>query len=208
MRLDRLEVRYLITLGELHRYWGEVSGDSGHLANAQDAFERAARLKPNDVEIHAGLADTLLLRGEPARAMAAAQHARELHRLYWYPQDVQARAHQALDQPDEAMWVAGEALTNAQHSPGLKTASAFDVERLRQVIRTALASGRTAIRPGELVRADGSPAIYVVDDTMHKRQIMSEAAFASCGYQRSAVRDFYAPVLAELPSGADHPGCR
>jgi hypothetical protein len=43
---------------------------------------------------------------------------------------------------------------------------------------------------------------------MHKRQIVSEAALASCGYQASAVRDFYAPVLAELPSGADHPGCR
>src|SRR5262249_13453680 len=55
IRLIPYEARYHTTLGELHRYWAEVSGEPSHLAAALTSFQQAVYLKPNDVEIHAGI---------------------------------------------------------------------------------------------------------------------------------------------------------
>ncbi len=207
VRLDPLEARYHLTLGELHRYWAEVAETPGPLAVALASFERAARLKPNDVEVHAGIADTLLLRGEAAAAAERARYAAGLLPTYWYPYAVEARAQRRLDQPAEALRAAGDALTWAVRGPGQKQASAHDLERLREIVRWAIASGRTPLRPGVLARGAGSHPVYLIDDAGQKRWLVSEAALQSCGYTQQQVQLFADALLAEVPSGPDIAGC-
>jgi tetratricopeptide (TPR) repeat protein len=138
-RRNPLEVRYLITLAELQRYWSEVDGRPTHVAAALANFARAADLKPNDVEIHAGAADTLLLAGNPSAAVEQARHAAELLPTYWYPYSVLAQAYLALGQYPEAAAAAQAGLDHAPTAAGLKPASPFDLQRLRSVLSAAQA---------------------------------------------------------------------
>jgi tetratricopeptide (TPR) repeat protein len=135
-----LEVRYHLTLGELHRYWAEVGAEPAHLAAALASFERAAALKPNDVEIHAGIADALLLSADPSRAVTVGQHAKDLLPTYWYPYAVLARAYLAIGEPAEALQAAQDALYYVPWSPTLKRPSPYDLDRLQTVISAAQAA--------------------------------------------------------------------
>jgi tetratricopeptide (TPR) repeat protein len=156
-RRNPLEVRYLITLAELQRYWSEVDGRPTHVAAALANFARAADLKPNDVEIHAGAADTLLLSGNPNAAVERGRHAAELLPSYWYPYSVLAQAYLALGQYPEAAAAAQAGLDHAPTAAGLKPASPFDLQRLRSVLSAAqtAATGPPQRWPGLVSGADG-----------------------------------------------------
>ncbi|MBX5492836.1 MAG: O-antigen ligase family protein [Chloroflexi bacterium] len=134
IRRDPLEFRYQYTLGELYRYWGELSEDPARLAQARVLFEQAAALKPNDVEVEAGIADTLLLLGDTAQALARAERARALLPTYWYPHAILARAHAARGESAQAVAAARRALETAPVTRGVKGLSAFERERLQRII--------------------------------------------------------------------------
>jgi O-antigen ligase/tetratricopeptide (TPR) repeat protein len=146
LRRNPLEVRHYITLAELQRYWSEVEGRPTHATAALANFAHAATLKPNDVEIHAGRADTLLLAGDPAGAVQAGQRAAELLPSYWYPYSVLARAYLALGRPAEAYAAAQTGLVYAPRSYGLKPASPFEVQRLRATASAAEQAGQGGAR--------------------------------------------------------------
>src|SRR5581483_2800203 len=114
--------------------WGEVANEPAHLGPALASFQRAADLKPNDVEIHAGIADTLLLRDDPARAVESGEHARDLLPTYWYPYSVLARAYRKLQWDAAAHDAAERALDLARNDLGFKSASSYDLEQLRQIV--------------------------------------------------------------------------
>jgi tetratricopeptide (TPR) repeat protein len=207
LRQHPLESRYYLTFGELYRYWGEAAVNPLRLLDAIGLFERAAALKPNDVEIQTGLGDALLIRGERARGLAAARHATALLPSYWYPFDVAARAHQTLGQQPQALAAASRAIELAPDKRGIKTATNFDIERLRQVIRQAIASGQTAVRPGALVLALPSQTPYQLDGAGQKRRFVSLQAAQNCGYRADEAPRVSDVVLAEVPAGPDHPRC-
>ncbi len=129
-----LEARYHSTLGELYRFWSEVSGDSTYLTPALASFQRAAYLKPNDVEIYAGIADALLLRDDPARAVQAGTHARDLLPTYWYPYSVLARAYRMMNWDAVAYEAADAALSLARRDLGFKSATQYDLDQLREIL--------------------------------------------------------------------------
>ncbi len=137
LRLDPLEARYYLTLGELYRYWAEVANEPAYTQPAIAWFERAAVLKPNDVEIYAGIADALLLAGDPERAVATARYATTLLTTYWYPYAVLAHAYTALGRPAEAWEAAQTALAYASLTTGTKSPSPYELSRLRAVTTTA-----------------------------------------------------------------------
>jgi tetratricopeptide (TPR) repeat protein/O-antigen ligase len=137
LRLDPLEFRYWWTLGELYRYWGELSEDAARLHQARELFERAAALKPNDVEAEAGLADTLLLLGDPATAIVRAERARALLPRYWYPYAILARAYERQGELARAREAAEQALATAPITRGVKGLSAFERTRLEGIIQRA-----------------------------------------------------------------------
>jgi tetratricopeptide (TPR) repeat protein len=130
-----LEPRYHSTLGELYRFWAEVANEPSYLAPALASFQRAAYLKPNDVEIYAGIADALLLRDDPARAVETAEHARDLLPSYWYPYSILARAYRAMQWDAAAYEAADTALSLASRADlGFKAASPYDLDQLRQIV--------------------------------------------------------------------------
>jgi tetratricopeptide (TPR) repeat protein len=135
--LNPFEVRYLISLAELQRYWSELDGRPTHLPAALANFARAAALKPNDVEIYAGIADSYLLSGDPAAAVDAALHANALLGSYWYPYSVLARAYLALGRPVEAYAAAQSGLEYASARFGPKPASPFELQRLQATAAAA-----------------------------------------------------------------------
>jgi len=137
IRIEPPEFRYQWTLGELYRYWGELSGDAARLERARTLFERAAALKPNDVEAEAGLADTLLLLGDPPAAIARAERARALLPSYWYPYAILARAYEARGEPARAREAAQQALATAPVTRGVKGLSAAERARLEAIIQRA-----------------------------------------------------------------------
>jgi tetratricopeptide (TPR) repeat protein len=141
LRRNPVEARYHVTLGELYRYWAEVAEESSHLAAALASFQQAAYLKPNDAEIYAGIADALLLRADPARAVEVGEHARALLPTYWYSHAVLARAYLTLGWPKEALEAAQRALAYASLGGfGAKPAGPYDVDRLRGVVSAARAA--------------------------------------------------------------------
>jgi predicted Zn-dependent protease len=110
-------------------------------------FGHAASLKPNDVEIHAGTADSLLLAGDPAGAVAASRRAIELLPTYWYPYSVLARAYLALGEPTEA-YAAAEAGLQYARKLSVKPATPFELQRLRQTADAAQQARRDGIPGG------------------------------------------------------------
>lgn len=207
VRRNPLEARYYATRGELYRYWAEVAKAPEHLPDALASFQRATALKPNDVEVQAGIADALLLGGDSARALEAARRAVALLPTYWYPYAVEGRAALASGNSTEALLAAGQALRYASVTAGQKNASASEQDRLRKIIAQAIASGQTPVQPDALVRNDYSGATYRIDDELRKRLVPTAAALAACGYPPDAVQVLPDPVVAWLPTGPDLTGC-
>jgi tetratricopeptide (TPR) repeat protein/O-antigen ligase len=133
VRLIPVEPRYFTTLGELHRYWAEIANDPSHLAKALASFQQAGYLKPNDAEIYAGIADALLLRQDPARAVDYGARARDLLPNYWYPYSLLAQAYRMLGWSELAHDTAELAISAARRNIGFKTATSYDLDRLREV---------------------------------------------------------------------------
>jgi tetratricopeptide (TPR) repeat protein len=206
VRRNPLEARYWATLGELDRYWGEVAAVPEHLPAALASFERAAALKPNDVEVHSGIADARLLAGDAAGALAEARYAVTLLPFYWYPYDVEARAALAAGDPSTALEAAGNALMYVPYSSGLKAASTFERDRLRNVVADALASGQSAVQPGALVRDVYFGTTYRIDDGLQKHLIPA-ALLASCAYPTDRIAVLPEPVVSALASGPEAAGC-
>jgi hypothetical protein len=206
VRRNPLEARYRATLGELDRYWAERASQRERLADAVANFERAAALKPNDVEVYAGIGDSLLLLGEPAQALAAGRRAVMLLPTYWYAQDVAARAALATGDPTSALVAAGYALKYATANVGVKPASPYELERLRQVVVQALATGETPVQPGALLRNDTTHRIYRVDEQGRARPI-PDAVLARCAIPASAAYVLPDPLLPLLPAGPELDGC-
>jgi O-antigen ligase len=152
LRRNPLDVRHYIALAELQRYWSEVDQQPTHLTAAIENFARAASLKPNDVEVHAGTADCLLLAGDPRGAVAAGLRATELLPTYWYPYSVLARAYLALGEPAEAHAAAQAGLDYAR-GVSVKPASAFELQRMRLTADAA----QEARRDGSPAHTDGAP---------------------------------------------------
>jgi len=206
-RLNPLEARYYSTLGELYRYWADVAGQPEHLAAAEASFARAAALKPNDVEIHAGLGDTLLLAGDAEGALAEGREATALLPDYWYGHDVVARAALALGDPTAALLAAGRALWNAGSTPaGVKAPTPYELDRLRQVLLDAVGTGATPVRPGALLRNDVSGSVYRIDEQGRAR-VLSPALAATCAAPPANVYPLPDTVLPNLPAGPALDAC-
>jgi tetratricopeptide (TPR) repeat protein len=205
-RLNPLEARYYSTLGELYRYWAELAQQPERLPLAIASFEHAATLKPNDVEVHAGLSDSYLLAGDPARAFAEGRAAEGLLPGYWYAYAATARAALALGDATTAVTAAGDALRYASANSGVKAPTAYELERLRQVVAQAIATGASPIRAGALLRNDTSGIAYRVDE-QGVAHLMPHAVAASCPEVVRGAALLPDPILGLLPQGPDLTGC-
>ena len=192
--------------GELHRYWAEVAAQPERFAPAIASFARAATLKPNDVEVHAGLSDSYLLAGDPVRAFAEGREAEGLLPGYWYAYAATARAALALGDATTAVTAAGDALRYATANSGVKAPTAYELERLRQVVAQAIATGTSPIRAGALLRNDtsASPTVWTTraspfDASCRGRQLPGDRP------RRLPPPRSDPPLL--LPQGPDLTGC-
>jgi len=203
---NRLEARYYATLGELYRYWAEVAGEPAHLSRALASFEQARALKPNDVEIHAGLSDTLLLAGDATRALAEGQRAEGLLPGYWYTYAVTARAALAVGDSTTALQAAGDALQYTTSSLGIKAPSPYEIERLREVVSQAVASGTSPVRPGIFLRNKVSSTLYQIDEQGRARVLPLTVA-ASCPEVLGQAYPLPDAILPLLPPGPELTTC-
>ena len=134
LRLNPVESRYYTTLGELHRYWAEMANEPSRLGPALANFQLAAYLKPNDAEIPRRDRRYAAPCPDPARAAEYGARARDLLPNYWYPYSLLAHAYRMLGWSELAHDTAEQAISTARRNIGFKTATAYDLDRLREVV--------------------------------------------------------------------------